>query len=98
MHKLFKHSWVYQEIAKMARDDGMAEGRAEGQTEGRTQEASAILRKLGTRRFGAPDETTRARLESITKVDRLEAMIECMHEFANRRELLEADAPEAVTD
>ena len=52
----------------------LREGREEGLNEGRVGEAQRLLLRLGGIRFGPPDETTRAAVEAIRDLDRLERM------------------------
>ncbi|MFO0951364.1 MAG: DUF4351 domain-containing protein [Isosphaeraceae bacterium] len=42
--------------------------------EGRAEEGRKIILRQATRRFGPPSEPTRARLEAVSDLDRLEAL------------------------
>lgn len=55
-------------------DEGRAEGRAEGEARGRASEARGLLLLMGEAKFGAPDGATRAALEGIDDLARLERM------------------------
>ena len=61
-----KESTTYQAILR--------EGRNEGLIEGRVGEAQRLLLRLGEIRFGPPEEATRAAIEAIRDLDRLERM------------------------
>jgi hypothetical protein len=52
------------------------------------EEARAILLRLGTRRFGEPPDQTRAALEGITEIERLEALSERLLDVESWDELL----------
>jgi hypothetical protein len=57
--------------------------------EGRTEAAQRILLRLGRKRFGEPDESTRTVLKGITDPDRLEALTERLLDVTSWKELLE---------
>ncbi|HZW34242.1 MAG TPA: hypothetical protein VFF52_26200, partial [Isosphaeraceae bacterium] len=61
-----RESTMYQAI--------LQEGREEGLIEGRVGEAQRLLLRQGGIRFGPPDEATRAAVEAIGDLDRLERM------------------------
>jgi predicted transposase YdaD len=75
-----------EEGQKKGREEGREEGRAEGleeglkkgqkkgREEGRANEARAIIKRLGTRRFGKPSTEYESRLKAINDVKRLEAL------------------------
>jgi hypothetical protein len=44
--------------------------------EGRETEAKSIIRRLGQKRFGPPDESTTAKIDGITDLDRLDRVID----------------------
>jgi predicted transposase YdaD len=75
-----EESTVYQAILRKGEAKGQAQGRAEG--------AQKILLRLGRKRFGPPDKPTRAALEAITDLDRLEQLSERLLEVASWQELL----------
>lgn len=52
----------------------MNRGRAEGEARGRAREARHIIRLQGDTKFGPPDPTTQAALDSINDPDRLEVL------------------------
>jgi Domain of unknown function (DUF4351) len=56
--------------------------------EGRAEEARAILLRQGTKRFGAPSDETRAALEGITEIERLEKLSERLLDVESWAELL----------
>ncbi|MCS6861010.1 MAG: DUF4351 domain-containing protein [Abditibacteriales bacterium] len=60
----------------------------EGRTEGKTREARTILLLQGTKRFGPPSEETRAALEAITSVERLEYLAQRLLDVSSWEELL----------
>jgi hypothetical protein len=61
-----RESTIYQAI--------LQEGRGEGLSAGRVGEAQRLLLRQGGIRFGPPDEATRAAVEAIEDLDRLERM------------------------
>ena len=67
-----KESSTYQMILREGREQGRNEGHNEGVLLGRLQEARDTLLFLGTRRFGEPDSTQRAKVESATSREQLE--------------------------
>src|SRR5260370_25070473 len=62
---------------------------AEGKTEGLAEGAQKILLRMGRARFGPPDKSTRAALEAITDLHRLEQLSERLLTAASWQELLE---------
>lgn len=74
--RAMKESSTYQAIL----DEGRAEGRAE--------EARRVLLLLGDKQFGSPDPGTRAALDAITDVNRLERLLQRLSEVSNWGELL----------
>lgn len=52
------------------------EGRAQGFAEGRILAAREVLLRLGFREFGEPDDTVRARVESLSDFERLKRLVE----------------------
>jgi predicted transposase YdaD len=65
-----RESTTYRAILREGREEGLIEGR----NEGRIGEAHRLLLRLGEIRFGPPDEATRAAVEAIRDLDRLERM------------------------
>lgn len=61
------------------------------------EEASKILLRLGTRRFGEPEERVRAVIEAIEKPEQLELWIERLEEVANWSELLDPTSGASTT-
>jgi hypothetical protein len=80
-----KESSTYQAI--------VAEGRAEGLSLGAIKEARKFLLKVGRKRFGRPDEATRAAINAISDVSRLEQLGERMLEVESWTELLATPTP-----
>lgn len=62
----------------------LEEGREEGQVQGERR----LLLRLGTARFGQPDELSRSRLESITEIPEIERLGERMLTVSSWSELL----------
>jgi predicted transposase YdaD len=81
MLKELRESWLYKEI--------VAEGRAEGAIE----EAQRMLLLAGSRPFGPPDETTRAAIEAIRDVQKLEELLPRVFEVGSWPELLGRPGP-----
>jgi hypothetical protein len=83
-----RESSVYQAILAEGRAKGRAEARAEGEAEGRIAEAKKLLLLLGQIRFGPPDKSTRASLEALTDLNRLEEFSGRLLDVTNWQELL----------
>jgi hypothetical protein len=70
-----KESSTYQKILR----EGMAEGRAEGRVQGREEGLAGAregLLRIGTKRFGPPDDDTRAAINGLTDPERFAQLIE----------------------
>jgi predicted transposase YdaD len=65
-----KESSTYQKILR----EGREVGREEGREEGRANEARAIIKRQGTRRFGKPAAEYELKLDTIADVERLEEL------------------------
>jgi predicted transposase YdaD len=85
--RAMKESSSYQAIL----DEGRAEGEMRGEIRGEMREATKLLKKLGTRQFGAPDHSVLMAIEAITDLDRIELLLERLLEVSSWEELL---APE----
>lgn len=83
-----EESTTYQFIIQEGKARGLAEGRAEGRAKGRAEEAKKLLLLQGRKRFGAPDAATRAMLESIDSLRRLEELGERLLEVESWEKLL----------
>jgi predicted transposase YdaD len=80
-----KESTTYQAI--------LAEGRAEGRAEGEAKAMRRVLLMLGEQRFGAPaDAASRAAVEAIGEVERLEDLVKQVSQAASWQELLASAA------
>jgi predicted transposase YdaD len=84
--RAMRESATYQAI--------LEEGRSEGRVEGRVEEARRFLLLLGENQYGTPDAATRATLETITELERLERLARRLLEVSSWEELL---APEEDT-
>ena len=85
-----RESVTYQEIV----NEGRAEGHIVGLVEGRAEEARRLTVRLGTQRFGAPNPSIIAALDSVTDVEMLEAVADRVLTAQNWDDLLRpADAP-----
>jgi hypothetical protein len=62
-----KESSTYQAIVE--------EGRVEGIARGSIEEAKKLLRLIGEEAFGPPDAATRAAIERLHNLERLEALV-----------------------
>lgn len=84
-----EESSTYQLIVAKGKAQGLAEGRAEGRAEARA-EALALMRKAllrgGQKKFGPPDERTRAALDSINEPERLQLLTERLVDAATWEE------------
>lgn len=78
-------SVTYQAIIKKGEARGIAIGEERGKLEG----AREVIFRQGNKRFGPPDASTQAMLESITSLERLEQLAERLLEAENWQELLQ---------
>jgi hypothetical protein len=87
-----EESVTYQAIIAKGKHEGVQEGRLEGlqtgREEGRVGEARKILLLQGRDRLGEPDASTRAALESVTDVQRVEQWILSLNKAGSWQELL----------
>jgi predicted transposase YdaD len=83
-----EESSVYQDIFAKGEAKGRAEGLAEGFIEGRIEEARQAVFQLGRKKIGQPGESVRAVITTITDIDRLNSLLERIHEVASWDELL----------
>jgi predicted transposase YdaD len=60
-----------------------------GESRGRLAEIREVLLRLGSKRFGPPDNATRSALEAITDLKQLESLTERMLEVESWQELLD---------
>jgi predicted transposase YdaD len=84
-----KESSTYQRIVA----EGLAEGRTQGLAQGRVEEARRFLLVLGEDKFGSADGQTRAAIDAISDVERLEALWKGVRGAASWQELLGLPAP-----
>jgi predicted transposase YdaD len=63
-----RESTTYQATLREGREEGLIQGR----NEGRVGEAQRMVLRQGGIRFGPPDQATRAAVEAIRDLDRLE--------------------------
>ena len=68
----------------------MRKGEVKGRQEGRIEEAQAMLLLVGEKRFGAPDEATRARIEALTTREEIENLVSRLFEVESWSELFSA--------
>ena len=83
-----KESSTYQAILEEGRSEGRSEGRTEGRTEGAIAEARKLLRRLGDKTFGPPDDHTAGALDGIDDLERLETLCERLSSATSWLELL----------
>lgn len=69
-------------------DEGRAEGFKKGRAEGRAEAAREIVLRLGTRRFGPPDDQARAALAAVTDLRRLQRLTDRVLDAGGWDELL----------
>ena len=55
---------------------GEARGEVRGAARGKEEEARNLLLRLGTKRFGEPGKSVRARIEAISQIEALEQLVE----------------------
>ncbi len=73
---IMEESTYYQYIVSKGRAEGLVTGRNEGVIAGRAEEARKIIVKMGTVRFGPPDDMVIAVLSATASLDRLEMLAE----------------------
>jgi predicted transposase YdaD len=78
-----EESVTYQKIIR--------KGKAEGRVEGKVEEARKILLMMGRNRFGEPSAEVTARLDAVTDLNRLEALIVRLYQATSWQELLGGD-------
>ncbi|RUL88909.1 RpnC/YadD family protein [Tautonia sociabilis] len=76
MSKILEDSLSYRMIVDKGRAEGLQAGRAEGLQAGRAEGVRQTLIRLGTKRFGPPDEETAAAITAIADVERLQSLCE----------------------
>ena len=79
-----KESSTYQYIIN--------EGRKKGRKEGKVEEAKAILKRQGTKRFGKPSRKIAARLEAVDDLKQLETLTDRVLDATSWDDLLEGIA------
>jgi predicted transposase YdaD len=83
-----EESVTYQAIIRKGREVGREVGREEGREVGRVEEARALLRRLGGKRFGPPPAAVQVALDAITSAERLEQLSERLLDVESWEELL----------
>jgi predicted transposase YdaD len=83
-----KESATYQAIVQEGRQEGLQKGLATGAV----QEARKLLIRLGSKQLGRPSARTRAALDKIADLERLEALIDRLDSAESWHALL-AEAP-----
>jgi predicted transposase YdaD len=73
---ILKDSSFYQVILKEGREEGWKEGLETGERKGEIKGARKLLFHLGRARLGRLDKTTRAAIEAIDDLERLERLSE----------------------
>ena len=81
--RALRESSTYQEILR--------EGEARGEARGEAQGARRILLRAGTRRLGPPDPDTRAMIEAVTDIERIERMTERVFDASNWSDVVRDD-------
>lgn len=78
-------------IANMRESSVVIRYLEEGRQEGRQEGLRHFLYRMGTRRFGEPDDTTRQRIDAISDFDQLEQLAERILEASGWNELFRED-------
>ncbi|WP_020472541.1 RpnC/YadD family protein [Zavarzinella formosa] len=81
---LMEDSTTYQEIL----GKGLTQGFSQGRTVGLREAQHHLLLRLGTKRFGSPNQTTLAALEAVTDSDRLERLADRLLEAVSWDDLI----------
>lgn len=79
-----EESTTYQAI----KAKGIAEGEAKGEARGRIEEARRLLLKIGANRFGQPEPSVHAAIESENSVERLELLFDAVPQAVSWAELM----------
>ena len=85
-----RESSTYQLILEEGRSAGLDEGRKAGLDEGRVRGERDVLLRLGERRFGPPDATTRQAIEQIKDPTRLMTLADRVLDATGWDDLLRA--------
>jgi len=85
---ILKDSSFYQVILEEGMEKGRKEGLGQGQRQGRIEGARDVLFRQGRIRFGRLDKSTRAAIEAIDDLDRLEQLSERLLTAASWADLL----------
>lgn len=90
--RAMKESATYQAILAEGREQGLAQGKVVGMVEGllagQAAEARKLLLLVGSQHLGPPDEPTRAAINAMTSIDRLERLTERLLSVTSWDELL----------
>jgi predicted transposase/invertase (TIGR01784 family) len=84
--EIMRESVIYQKIIREGVQIGKQEGRQEGRQQGRQEEASRLILRQLTRRFGVVDTTIQERIHQLS-VMRLEDLGDALLDFANISDL-----------
>ncbi len=85
-----EESSVYQDIFAKGEAAGEAKAEAKGRAEGRIEAVRSDVLKLGSKKFGHPDEGVRAILAAINDSTRLDAILVRILDVTSWDELLSA--------
>jgi predicted transposase YdaD len=87
-----EESVTYQAILRKGREKGLMEGRVEGlmegRVEGRVEEARGLLLRHGRKFLGDPGPEIESAIQQLTSLDRLETLMDRLHDVASWQELL----------
>ena len=86
--KQMKNSSTYKLIFNEGREEGREEGRDEGRDEQKLITTREMLIHFAMRRLGSPEERTRVRLEAISNVPELVALIDKLESVETWEDLL----------
>jgi predicted transposase YdaD len=79
---------LFQGIRAMKESSAYQAILEEGYAVGETREATKLLKKLGTRRFGPPDHSVLVAIEALADLERIELLLERLLEVSSWEELL----------
>ncbi|HEV2472574.1 MAG TPA: DUF4351 domain-containing protein, partial [Chthonomonadales bacterium] len=83
-----RESSTYQAILAEGEQKGRVEGRMEGAQEGRLSEAREMVLRIGTKRYGGPNNQVVSRIEAIASVERLNSLADRLLDAESWDELL----------
>ena len=79
---------LFRKYFQEGRVRGIDEGKAEGRAEGKAEGVQLAILRLGTKKFGPPDEPSRSAILAITDLERLNSLSERLLDVDSWSDLL----------